>query len=85
MPTNNALPLITVQDVQDAVRVNLPNLTHGQPYPLEDLVGTDRWQATHKGHRNQLGQQYKVLALAGEQPVRWVDTRSDNSNVYQLR
>lgn len=85
MPDSNPQPLVTLQDVQDAVIANLPNLSQGSRYLLEDLVGKDRWHATQKGARSQLGQLYKEKVLAGEEPVYWVTCRSDNRQVYQLR
>ena len=40
---------------------------------------------TQKGHRTQLGIQFKALALGGELPVRWVDRKKDNSQLYELK
>ena len=85
MPDSNPQPLVTLEDVQDAVRDNLPNLSQGSRYLLEDLVGKERWHATRKGQRNQLGHLYRDLVSAGNEPVFWVKRRSDNRQVYQLR
>jgi hypothetical protein len=83
MPTNG--PLTTIDDVVEAMHANWGNLEHGQPYTLEQLVGTECWQATPAGHRKQLGHEFKALVDSGDQPVLWVDRRSDNSQVYQMR
>jgi hypothetical protein len=83
MPTNG--PLITIDDVVEAMRANWSHLQHDQEYILEHLVGNERWLATHTGHRKQLGAQFKALAINGELPVRWVDRRDDNSQLYELK
>ena len=82
MPTNG--PLIDITDTLDAVRANWSHLEHNRLYTLKQLVGKERWLATPPSHRKQLGVEFKALA-PGVLPLRWVDRRSDNSQVYQLR
>ena len=69
MPTN--APLITIEDVVEATHANWSNLQRDQKYKLEHLVGKVRWQVTQKGHRTQLGIQFKALALGGVRRVPW--------------
>jgi hypothetical protein len=83
MPTNG--PLITIDDVVEAMHANWSHLQHNQLYTLKHLVGKERWLATHKGHRPQLGSQFKALARREELPVRWVRSKDDNNNVYKLK
>ena len=83
MPTNG--PLITIDDVEEAMNANLSNLEHNTKYTLEKLVGEERWLATPTGHRKQLGVQFKDQALRGDMPVTWVDRRNDNSQMYELK
>ena len=64
MPTNG--PLITIDDVVEAMHANWSHLQRDQEYPLKHLVGNERWLATHKGHRPQLGHEFKALARRGE-------------------
>ena len=85
MSTNNNSPLITIDDVVEAMHANLPDLQHDQEYTLEQIVGDERWLATHKGHRPQLGRQFKALARRGELPVSWVRSKDNNNNVYVLK
>jgi hypothetical protein len=83
MPTNG--PLTTIENVVEAMYANLSNLEHNTEYTLEQIVGDERWLATHKGHRTQLGRQFKALARRGELPVSWVKSKDDNINVYVLK
>jgi hypothetical protein len=83
MTTNG--PLITIDDVEEAMNANFSNLEHNTEYTLGDLVGKDRWLATHTGHRKQLGVQFKHLVLTTEQPVVWVRCGTDNSQIYALK
>jgi hypothetical protein len=85
MTATNSSPLITIDDVVEAMHANWPHLLHDQEYKLEHLVGEERWLATHKGHRPQLGRQFKALARRGELPVSWVKSKDDNINVYVLK
>ena len=85
MPTTSNSPLITLEDVLDALAANLPKLEHNQLYSLEQLVGKERWLATPTGHRKQLGTEFKQLVLNSDTPVRWVDRGLDNSQLYELK
>ncbi len=78
-------PLIDITDTVEAMHANWSHLEHNQLYTLQQLVGKERWLATHTSHRKQLGAQFKALALSGELPVRWVRSKDDNSNVYVLK
>ena len=80
MPINtNTTP--TIADVVNAVNANLPNLTQGNLYSLEQLVGEQDWSMIPEGLRRSLGQAYKALATRGTLPVfAWVkqgDHRQD--------
>jgi hypothetical protein len=83
MPTNG--PLIDVTNTVEAMNANLSNLEHNTEYTLQDLVGKERWLATPSGHRKQLGVPFKALAKSDELPVRWVDRKDNNSQVYELK
>jgi hypothetical protein len=83
MPTNG--PLTTIENVVEAMYTNFSNLEHNTEYTLGDLVGKDRWLATHTGHRKQLGVQFKHLVHTTEQPVVWVRCGTDNSQIYALK
>ena len=83
MPTNG--PLITINDVVEAIHFRLPQLARNTPYTLEQLAGKKRWLATPSGHRKQLGHHFRVLEAKGYLPVRWFDRRSDNAQRYQLK
>jgi hypothetical protein len=85
MPTTNNNPLITITDVLDAMHSNLPSLDHSRSYTLQQLVGNERWLASHTGHRKQLGAKFKALALSEELPVSWVDRGLDNIQVYEMK
>lgn len=80
--TNNGSPFT---DILDAVNENLSNLEHNHPYTLEQLVGKEQWLSTHKGLRPQLGSQFKAKALAGELPVKWVGSKTNHSQLYELK
>jgi hypothetical protein len=83
MPNNtNATP--TLADVVNAVNANLPNLTRGKPYSLEQLAGEQYWETIPKGRRNSVGQAFKALAGGGTLPVRYSHTTNGNITMYQL-
>jgi hypothetical protein len=85
MNMSNQSSIITVDDLIQAVHENLPNLERNTPYTLEELVGNERWNAIYKGHRNNLGSEFKARALRGELPVIWHDRGTDNVQKYQLK
>jgi hypothetical protein len=85
MTATNSSPLINLDRVLEAMYANLSNLEHNTEYTLEQIVGDERWLATHRGHRTQLGRQFKALARRGELPVSWVRSKDDNNNVYVLK
>ena len=75
----------TITDVLNALQANRPNLLPGTLYTLQDLVGNAVWHSMPTGTRKHLGQEFKSLTKGGGLPVKWVDWKSDNSNVYQLK
>ncbi len=85
MTATNSSPLITIDDVVEAMHANWSRLQRDREYKLEHLVGKERWLATHKGHRPQLGHEFKALVLGGAQPVAWVRCGSDNNQIYKLK
>ena len=74
-----------IDNVVDAVNSNLPTLAHGESYTLEQLVGEDYWDKIPKGHRNNLGQVFKALAISGTLTVSFVGSTSSNKALYQLK
>lgn len=83
--TQSTQPLITINDALQALNDNISTLKKDEDYTLEELVGKPQWQATHKGHRNQLGAEFKQMCISQNLPVRWYDRRSDNIQVYRLK
>ena len=84
MPINtNTTP--TLADVVNAVNANLPNLTQGKLYSLEQLVGEQYWGTIPKGRRTSLGQAFKAHATSGTLRVHYVDRSSSNKSMYELR
>jgi hypothetical protein len=75
----------TITDVLDALQANLPNLKPGIDYTLEQLVGKAFWNSIPTGERTQLGIKFKAMAKGGALPIRWVECKSNNTNVYQLK
>ena len=84
MPTNNRT-ITTVADVVDAVNANLSNLTQGELYSLEQLVGEGVWNTIPTGRRNHLGIAFKAHARSVTLPVRYVLTTNSNKTMYELR
>ena len=83
MPINtNTTP--TLADVVDAVNANLSNLTQGELYSLEQLVGEGVWNTIPNG-RNHLGIAFKAHARSVTLPVRYVLTTTSNKTMYELR
>jgi Domain of unknown function (DUF1413) len=76
---------ITITDLLDALQANLPNLQPGTDYLLGDLVGAEFWYSMSTGTRKHLGVEFKALVQGGDQPVRWIRRKSNNSQVYQLK
>jgi hypothetical protein len=74
-----------IDNLVDAVNSNLPTLAQGASYTLEQLVGEDYWDTIPKGHRNNLGQAFKALAISGTLPVSFVGSTSSNKALYQLK
>jgi hypothetical protein len=75
----------TITDVLDALQANLPNLAPGKIYTLKKLVGDTFWFSMSTGTGNHLGVEFKALANGRGLPVRWVECKSNNTNVYQLK
>jgi hypothetical protein len=69
----------------DAVISNLPTLTHGELYSLEQLVGEENWDRIPKGRRTNLGQAFKALAIGETLPVSFVRSNSSNKSLYELK
>ena len=83
MPINtNTTP--TLADVVNAVDANLPNLTQGELYSLEQLVGEQDWDTIPEGHRKRLGREFKARAISGTLPVRYADRTTSNKSMYEL-
>ena len=81
---NNTNAITTVADVVDAVNANLSNLTQGELYSLEQLVGEGVWNTIPNG-RTSLGQAFKAHATSVTLPVRYVLTTNSNKTMYELR
>ena len=75
----------TLADVVNAVNANLPNLTQGESYSLEQLVGEQDWDTIPEGHRKRLGREFKAHATSVILPVRFVDRTLSNKSMYELR
>jgi hypothetical protein len=85
MPTTSNSTQTTITDLLDALQKNLPSLSPGNNYILQELVGNAFWDLISTGRRKSLGHEFKALVDSGDQLVEGRGRRSDNCQVYQLK